>query len=293
MDLPRYYSYRSILEAIHHYDLDAGKNYDFYLNPQTSRWSTIPWDIDLSWGDQMYGSGGEPFKYTVLSRPAFQLEFQNRLREIRDLLFNMDETDRLIDECAALISNAKHLPSIVDADRAKWDYHPIMVSRYVIQQKAGHGLFYQASETGDFAGMVRQMKQYVRTRGSYIDRALLRDTSIPETPAITFIGKPGNSVNDLSLSTSPFSGNGQFAAMEWRVGEVDVRKPAGERPLRGHYEITPVWESDESPSFKAEVIIPPDALKPGHTYRARVRMKDQSGRWSHWSAPYQFVAAAR
>src|SRR5205814_5736413 len=30
LDLPRYYSYRAILEAIHHYDVGEGKNYDYF-----------------------------------------------------------------------------------------------------------------------------------------------------------------------------------------------------------------------------------------------------------------------
>src|SRR5438128_2676405 len=73
VDLPRYYSYRAILEAIHHYDLDAGKNYDYYFNPNTGKWIVIPWDIDLTWADNMYGGGNEPFKRPVLSRPAFNV----------------------------------------------------------------------------------------------------------------------------------------------------------------------------------------------------------------------------
>jgi len=52
VDLPRYYNYRSILECIHHYDLDAGKNYFYFLPADSSRWIVIPWDIDLSWGDE-------------------------------------------------------------------------------------------------------------------------------------------------------------------------------------------------------------------------------------------------
>jgi hypothetical protein len=36
--------------------------------------------------------------------------------------------------------------------------------------------------------------------------------------------------------------------------------------------------------------VPSSALKIGRTYRARVRMKDTTGRWSHWSAPVEFVA---
>jgi len=293
VDLPRYYSYRAIVEAIHHYDISGGKNYDFYLNPKTSQWNVIPWDIDLTWGDHMYGGGQEPFMHPVLSKPIFRVEYQNRLREIRDLLFNSDETDRLINECAAIISKPKHLPSIVDADRAKWDYHPIMVSRYVMREKAGQGLFYQAAPSGDFAGMVLQMKQYVRERAEYIDNSLLSDRSIPQTPVITFIGKAGYAANDLSFKSSAFSGSGQFAAMKWRLGEIDLQKNFTKKPAEpGHYEITSVWESPESAEFKEQITVPANAVRPGHAYRARVRIKDNTGRWSHWSAPVQFVASA-
>ena len=31
------------------------------------------------------------------------------------------------------------------------------------------------------------------------------------------------------------------------------------------------------------------AVKVGHAYRVRVRMKDNTGRWSNWSQPIQFV----
>src|SRR5581483_11410744 len=99
VDLPRYYSYRSIVEAIHHYDLADGKNYDYLFDARTGKCIVIPWDIDLTWGDHMYGGGRDPFM-RALSQPTLRVEFQNRLREIRDLLFNPTETDRLIDECA-------------------------------------------------------------------------------------------------------------------------------------------------------------------------------------------------
>ncbi|MGI9241269.1 MAG: lamin tail domain-containing protein, partial [Verrucomicrobiales bacterium] len=37
--------------------------------------------------------------------------------------------------------------------------------------------------------------------------------------------------------------------------------------------------------------IPTAPIRPGRTYRARVRHQDDSGRWSHWSEPLQFVAS--
>jgi hypothetical protein len=291
LDLPRYYSYRSILEAIHHYDIEMGKNYDYYFNPVSQKWIVIPWDIDLTWADNMFGRGNEPFKRPVLSRPAFNLEYQNRLREIRDLLFNPEQTGQLIDEYAAIISGRDGKPGFVDADRAKWDYHPIMVSSHVLSEKAGQGLFYQASATGDFAGMAALMKRYVRKRAAFIDRSLLKDTDIPSTPEIEAQPDAGSNSDGQTFRCFEFQGAAQFAAMKWRMAEVQNPQsvPLPDRTPRP-YEITPIWESAESTTFKPDITIPSELLKPGRTYRVRAIMKDESGRWSHWSKPAQFIA---
>ncbi len=293
VDLPRYYSYRSILEGIHHYDLDSGKNYSFYRNPANGLWCVIPWDIDLTWGDHMYGGGNEPFLRTVLSRPAFALEYYNRLREIRDLLFNPGETGRLIDECAAIIGGPSGRPAFVDADRAKWDYHPVMGSRLSMGGKAGQGLFFQDSPTGDFAGMVAKMKSYVKHRAAFMDRILARDAAIPSTPVINYTGQPGYPPDALAFKTTAFAGPNPFAAVQWRLGEIEGAKMLNGRPAQpGKYEITPVWTSAELTSFQEQLAIPRGVAQPGHMYRVRARMKDSTGRWSHWSAPVQFVAGA-
>jgi hypothetical protein len=58
----------------------------------------------------------------------------------------------------------------------------------------------------------------------------------------------------------------------------------------GKYEIDSVWESEEmTDSSNSTIQIPASEIKVGRTYRVRSRMKDNSGRWSHWSAPIQFV----
>jgi hypothetical protein len=289
VDMPRYYSYRSIVEAIHHYDISDGKNYDFYFNPQAGRWCVIPWDIDLTWGDRMFGGGRDPF-YRTLSQPALKLEYQNRLREIRDLLFNADETGRLIDECAAIISRPGAL-SIVDADRFKWDYHPIMSSRYVMSEKSQKGLFYQAVAAHNFAGMVEQMKEYVNHRAAFIDRSLISDSAIPAKPTVNYSGPAGFPANHLNFKTSAFSGSG-FASIQWRIGEIDRGLRAEKPKQSGHYEITPVWTTGELPEFREQVTIPASALVAGNTYRLRCRMKDNIGRWSHWSEPVEFTPSA-
>ncbi|HUR45397.1 MAG TPA: CotH kinase family protein, partial [Candidatus Saccharimonadales bacterium] len=285
-DLPRYYSYRSILECIHHYDVDQGpgKNYGYFLNPRNGRWQVIPWDIDLSWADHMYGGGDEPFRSRVLVRPAFRLEYRNRLREIRDLLYNTDQACQLIDECAAIIGDPAGGRSFVDADRARWDYHPVMA----IGGKAGQGRFYEAAPTRDFRGMVQLMKNYVKTRGAWVDTALLRDTKIPETPTITYTGNADFPAKQLTFRTSDYRGTNHFAAMKWRLAEVTPAKVITLATSPRHYEITPLWESEELTTFASTMTFPIDVAQPGHTCRARVRVKDASGRWSHWSAPIEF-----
>ena len=47
----------------------------------------------------MYGNGAEPFKSPRARRDsAFTQEYRNRLREIRDLLYNTEQAGLLIDE---------------------------------------------------------------------------------------------------------------------------------------------------------------------------------------------------
>ncbi len=288
LNLPAYFSYRSICEGIHHYDISEGKNYYYYLNPEDRRWQVIPWDIDLTWADNMYGSGEEPFKRRVLIYPTFQIEYQNRLRDIRDLLFNPEETGRLIDECAAIIADPSGGPSPVDADRAKWDYHRAMAGGF----KAGQGLFYR--RTGNFRGMVQLMKDYVRVRGPRIDQYLLRDSAIPARPTLTYTGPPEFPPNSLTFRASEYQGANAFAAIRWRLGEIAAPVTKDGRPVApGRYEITSVWESGEQTRAPSDLKIPATAVSVGRTYRARVQVKDVTGRWSHWSPPVEFVAAGK
>jgi hypothetical protein len=59
------------------------------------------------------------------------------------------------------------------------------------------------------------------------------------------------------------------------------------------YEITAVWQTKAATPFSTAMAVPTLALRPGHTYRARVRLQDTEGRWSRWSDPVQFTTAAR
>ncbi len=314
-ELAAYYSYQTIVQGIHHYDINARKNFFYYSNPETGRWKVIPWDLDLTWADNMFNQswgGRNALADRILdasasdnlltlpgdSRPEFRKEFRNRVREIRDLLFNDDQGWQVIDECANLLRDpADTAPSFLDADRAMWDYNPKMSdTNYTTRlSKAGTGQFYQWTESGvsnDFNGCVQLMKNYVVYRGGHLDN-LAADAMIPDTPAISFTGDTNHPLNGLSFSCSAFSdpqGVDTFASMEWRAAEVlDASAPAWNPAKPPPYEINAKWESGELPDFNADITIPVDALKVGHAYRVRARMKDETGRWSHWSNPVQFV----
>lgn len=297
LDLERYYAYRTIVDGIHHFDIAGGKNYYYFHNAVSGKWEVHPWDLDLTWANNMYGSGNEPFKSRVLSKSAFSLGHQNSAREILDLLFNSDQAYRLIEEQMSHVYQPGQ-PSLVDADRFMWDYNPILSSSFVNSSKAGHGRFYESAVApGGFPGMAQKMKNYVVERGNWIKTNTLTLTP-PTKPTISYEGASGFPVTGLSFRSSSFAGSGMSADMiEWRIGEVydPVNSPGSYlEGTRYRYEIESVWE--EPPvswgGGATSVVIPVSALVPGRTYRARVRHLATNGRWSSWSNALQFSAAS-
>ena len=312
LNLPSYYSYRAIVEAIHHGDIAAGKNYYYYHNPETNRWEVIPWDLDLTWADNMYGDGNEPFRSRVIAstnppRPELTKEYQNRLRDIRDLLYNAEQTGWLIDEYARFIYTPGQ-PSWVDIDRSMWDYNPIMIDpARTHSDKGGQGRYYAGGggqvipAPGGFPGMVQKLKNYIGTRGALLDN-LANDAQVPLRPSVTRLSGSGSGlavtipVNDLRFRSSTFGdpqGAGTFGGMRWRIAEITNPNASGfdpKQPMK--YEIEAAWESGELGAFDSDITIPGTAVEVGKRYRVRVQMKDNTGRWSNWSAPVEFVAAA-
>jgi hypothetical protein len=293
-NLDSYYSYRAIVEAIHHYDIAGGKNYFYYHNPETELWETLPWDIDLTWSNNMYGSGNEPFESRVLAIPEFAIGYRNRMREIRDLLYNPEQVGLMVNEAASFVYTPGQ-PSLVDADRAMWDFNPILTSGYVNSSKAGHGRFYAGGggipATGSYAGMMQRLKNYVVSRGAFIDSSILNDgAQIPVKPTISYTGEAGFPINRLQFTASPFSSSASaFKSMEWRIAEIYHPGTANYEPgTAWKYEINAAWESGELTSFNSVLDASGAGLEAGRTYRARVRMQDAAGRWSHWSAPVEF-----
>ncbi|RPJ39444.1 MAG: hypothetical protein EHM35_02380, partial [Planctomycetaceae bacterium] len=170
VNLDAYYAYVAIYQAVHHGDITS-KNWFLYHHPQTDQWWQLPWDLDLTW-TTYYGNNdpSDPFSRAgIFYNAALDLEKRNRIREVVDLLFNVEQTGQLIDDYAAIINDPAGGLSIVDADRAMWDYHWVMADaacgRYrdnCGSDKAGQGRFYQEAVDRryerSFEGMVKVMK---------------------------------------------------------------------------------------------------------------------------------------
>ena len=306
LNLPSYYGYQTVVQGLHHYDIADGKNYFYYRNPVDNRWVVQPWDLDLSWADNMYragfNGGDEPFKSKVLANfsaaapryPALSREFRNRVRELRDLLFNPDQGSLVIDEQARLIRGTNSA-SIVAADRCQWDYNPIMTNTAItLSSKAGWGRFYQfPQEPGvghSFSGAVQLMKKYINYRTGLLD-TLSTEPSTPETPRLSYLGPAGYPANQITLSVGAYAGSTNRASTKWRVAEISRPDHPSFRPGEPmKFEVEPTWETPELATPGTELTIPANTLRPGLLYRARVRFTDVVGRASNWSAPVEFTA---
>ncbi len=293
-DLEGYFSYRAVVEFLHHYDIQDGHNTFYYANPESGRWSLLPWDLDKTWYEGMGGTGEEPFAAPLLSIPEFQIEYQNRLRALRDLLLNPEQIAPLLEELAAAIDSPPQGDSMVDADRARWDYNPLFLTRYVDPGRTWYGAYYAAAADGTFRGIVANMRAFAERRIAYIDSRLLTDRDHPQTSTLHYRGAEGHPADALRFEAGPFAdpqGPGTFAAMQWRVAEVtDPLAPAYDPAAPFLFEIESGWESPPLPRYEPAFVPPAGLVLAGRAYRVRLRMMDATGRWSHWSAPYAFVA---
>ncbi len=264
-------------------------SYREYYNPLTNKW--IGWCKDY---DGAFGSGNNVravsttatanadfiIRQPLIMPEDLEIEYQGYLRSAYDLLLNVEQSEYLVDSELAKIYDPNAACDWVALDQSRWGKNDNLWGlSYPEGSAAAHFNFY---------------KTWFQNRAGYLandsDQGIL-DGDIPNKPSITLIGSPA--LDDLAFSNSPFTdpNNSSFAALEWRVGEwSDPTNPEylpTEEPI---YEITPLWESGEINSFSSSYTIPDVGLKVGHTYKVRVRYKDGSDRWSHWSDPVTFIA---
>lgn len=288
----------------------------------------LPNDIDATWGptwnnghDLVHNSlfndsasgGGD-----ASTNPTLWPNYFNQIREIRRLLWQPDQVNPLIDEFAAVIR------PVVNAEFARWVGGPAASGNYgglSVYGPSGSAVIGLSSGTPVGTTALDQyiagMKDFafdangggsawpggnigVGGTAARLDtianltNPALGDTEAsryPATPTITFSGTAGFPVNDLRFTTSAFSDpqSDAFAGIQWRVAAVNdsATWTAGVKRL---LELNASHDSGEIATFAAEYKFPVTACQPGQRYRARVRMKDSTGRWSLWSNAVEFTA---
>jgi len=312
-----WYRYFAIAQAIRHYDTwpSANKNGAYYFEPIYGasngffgRMMQLPYDTTDTWGptwnngdDNLYNgifatsaSGGDQGQH-----PELQMEYRNVVREVRDLLFQPDQIMPLIDAFAG------RLQAVAAADHARWSNAPAPAAYKSLLIPSSPGV------RGGLPGVVDDMKMFMFTGGNaawWIDRTSVgaggwvtrldqiagEDTNVPARPTITYAGPPGFPTDGVLFQSSAFSdpqGPGTFASMQWRVAEITPSGSPVSGPDKLKLEWDAAWDSGEIASFNSQLRFPSQFVQPGKTYRARVRHKDNTGRWSRWSDYFQFIPA--
>ena len=188
---------------------------------------------------------------------------------------------------ADTIWNGDAALSLADADRAKWDYHPIMSSPYVQSGKSDPGLFYFRTTSNRFGVMTSLMKSYVRRRQAHLDQ-LLAGYGPPPAPRLS---GPGSVVlaDGRLILTAKLVAESKPGPLQWRLAEITDPKSSAFDPRKPwRYEIEAIWQKESAGA--ATMGVPLKDLLVGHTYRARVRSHPAEGLASRWSEPFEFVA---
>ena len=287
------FRYHTVNEAVRHFDVQPrdshSKNRAWFFapypdNPLGRLW-TLPWDSDASWGPN-WGEGIDYSHNAAITgnggKPDFVRDYKNFIREFRDLLWQEEVINPMIDELADKIRD------FVPADRDRWKDAP---------STAG------SQDFGTMEWKVQDMKDFAFIgwsgrggpdvpaggRAAHLD-SLAADSAIPSKPTLTYTGPADQPLDGITLQSSTFSdpqGNNTFGATQWRISEVGpILIPDLVRlDSRPKMEWFPTWDTGEIPGFQNTIRIPARHLVQGQTYLARVKHKDNTGRWSHWSEP--------
>lgn len=324
VNTPLWYKYNAVQEAIRHYDIFTEptgrhrvKNLIWYFQPKAGTnglgqvWY-MPYDWDASFGpnwnsgwcnihNAIYDHNDIPDSPTwslpKANRNPMKIEHRNYIRDFRDLLWYRDTTsgrgpvDDIIDDAVGKLS------LFYQADMARWPNNTGAAAHW----PGGAPAKAQDMKNFAFVGWTDSFGSEPSVgaggRAAYLDTISdsLDSGQLPARPVISYSGTPGYPVDGLAFTSSSFSdpqGAGTFSGMQWRIGEVTNPSAPAYDPLAPRiFEATPVWESGTLTTFQAGVAIPTSALRNGHTYRARVRHMDNTGRFGHWSAPIEFTAA--
>jgi hypothetical protein len=321
LHLPTYYTFRCVNRIISNVDIREGWNKVFYHHPD-GHWHPVPWDLDMLIIPETHWQGAINIERCLSRHKALKIEFKNRARELLDLLLDDasptgGQIGQFIDEHARFINPPGEPLTFVDVDQFMWNYHPRTAGShrgqfYVSPKSQGNrgGTWTRRLKTKDFEGMMLHMLGFMTDtdpgrwsigdgdpRGygyNYLEHEA-KFTDIPDTPVITFAGPEGFPLDELRFESSPFkpgrsTNNKTFTGIQWRLAEVSNPETPHFVPAKPwKYELNPVWELEDGELVRT-VAVPQSVIRQGGTYRARVRMRNGTMAWSHWSAPVDFVA---
>jgi hypothetical protein len=313
-----WYRYFTIARGIRHYDTwpTSNKNGAWYFEPLYGasnnfygRMMQMPYDSTDTWGatwntgDDLLFNGIFPSTATGGDQgqhPEMQTEYRNVVREIRALLFQPDQMNPIIDAFAAVAK------PVALADASRWSNAPAPASYLSLTIPTSPGV------TGGLPAFQQDMKNFMFVGGNnawWIDRQTVvaggwvttldtegADAAIPTQPTITYIGSNGYPANGLTFQSSAFAdpqGAGTFGAMQWRIAQVLASNTVVTNPSQLRLEWDATWTSPELTSFASSLTFPEYVVQAGKIYRARVRHKDDTGRWSAWSLPVEFTPSPR
>ena len=231
--------YHAVVEAVRHYDFGTPsthfKNRAWFLQKQAGTphglLRLVPHDHDASWlkgyHDSLNSTGnsiGTGFPWAAIfqgnTRPPsgsgkieFTRPYRNFIREFRDLLWQEETVNTLIDDHVALLRDFSL------ADSARWTGGPAAAGTEVM-----NAIESIAAPMKNFAFVSDTVygSNLVGGRGAFLDQ-IAAEPAIPNTPAISYSGAPGFPAGELTFTSTPFSdpqGAGTFGKMEWRIAEV-------------------------------------------------------------------------
>ena len=314
VDLDSYYTFRAINREVNNMDIRDGWNHYMYHNPETNKFTVIPWDLDMLYIPTTHWSGVIRLE-NLLRIDALDIEYRNRGRELQDLLFNAEQVGMLVDEIAGVVNPQTGNMTMVDVDQFMWNNNPATAgnhrrafNRQTARYDSRGGAGSRTMVSGDHEGFAQWIKDFMLPApggGSepaaygwnFLERES-RDSDIPETPSLTHVVDADSTldVDQMRFSVSQFAdpqGAETFGGMEWRLAEVvDPNAPSHDPTAPNVYEVETTWESGVQDVFNNEISVPANAATPGRAYRARVRVFDDTGRASHWSEPIHFIASA-
>jgi hypothetical protein len=320
VDWPAWYRYQTVADAVRHYDVQPNtgehlKNRAWFFRPDPAspilgKLVTLPWDSDTSWGPN-YNAGVVFSNYALLGdemnpaaepRDTYWIAYRNHVREFRDLVWREEVIHDLLDRLQS------RLEPFSLADRDRWTDAPASAGSQTdlplasrVAEMKNYAFVGGTWPGGDDALMPLESRDSglsgLQGRDAFLD-FLAADPDIPATPSLTYTGPPGFPLNALQLESSPFAdpqGSGTFDALEWRVARhrppTTFPLPPGE-PTLPSFEYAAEWLSGPVTNPVLSVTLPVSSLRTNETYRARVRHRDASGRWSHWSAPLELTPGA-